>query len=63
MVHEYLTVRKEGKMLIWEQENGVPSVPQVLTQRSMFSFCGKLVGHFRVVKWLRVAAALIRWQT
>ena len=47
-------------MLIWEQGNEVPSVPQVLTRRSVFSFCRKLVGHFPVVKWLRVAASFIK---
>ena len=35
-------------------------MPHILTQRSVFSFCGKLVGHFPVVKWLRVAAAFIK---
>ena len=30
------------------------------SRRSMFSFCGKLVGHFPVVKWLSVAAAFIK---
>ena len=54
------TVREEGKMLIWERGNEVPSVPQVRTRRSMFSFCGKLVGHFPVVKWIGVAAAFIK---
>ena len=55
-----LTVREKDKMLIWERGNEVPSVPQVFTQRSVFSFCGKLVGHFPVVKWLRVAASFIK---
>ena len=55
-----LTVREKDKMLIWERVNEVPSVPQVLTWRSVFSFCGKLVGHFPVVKWLRVAASFIK---
>ena len=55
-----LTVREKDKMLIWERGNEVPSVPQVLTRRSVFSFCGKLVGHFPVVKWLRVAASFIK---
>ena len=34
--------------------------PHILTQCSVFSFFGKLVGHFPVVKWLRVAAAFIK---
>ena len=54
-----LTVREEGKMLIWERGNEVPSVPQVLSRRSVFLFSGKLVRHFPVVKWLRVPAAFI----
>ena len=29
----------------------------------MFSFCGKLIGYFPVVKWLRVTAALIKRRT
>ena len=35
-------------------------MPQVLTQHSVFSFCGKLARHFPVVKSLRVAAAFIK---
>ena len=55
-----LTVREKDKMLIWEQGDEVPSMPQVLTRRSVFSFCGKLVGYFPVVKWLKVAASFIK---
>ena len=50
-------------MLIWEQRNEVPSVPQVLIRCSVFSFCGKLVGHFPLVKWLIVAASFIKRRT
>ena len=35
-------------------------MPQVLTRCSVFSFCGKLVWHFPVVKWLRVTASFIK---
>ena len=55
-----LTVREKDKMLIWERGNEVPSVPQVLTRLSVFSFCGKLVRHFPVIKWLRVAESFIK---
>ena len=55
-----LTVQEKDKMLIWERGNEVSSVPQVLTRRSVFSFCGKLVGHFPVVKCLRVAVSFIK---
>ena len=55
-----LIVWEEGNKLIWEWGNEVLSVPHILTQRSVFSFCGKLVRHFPVVKWLRVAAVFIK---
>ena len=55
-----LTVWEEGNMLIWERGSEVPSMPCVLTRYSVFSFCVKLVRHFPVVKWLRVAAAFIK---
>ena len=55
-----LKVWEKDTMLIWERENEVPSVLQVLTRHSVFSFCGKLVGHFPVVTWLRVAASFIK---
>ena len=47
-------------MLICEWGNEVSSVPHILTWHSVFSFFGKLVGHFPVVKWLRVAAVFIK---
>ena len=40
--------------------NEVQTVPQVLTRRSVFSFCEKLLGPFAGVKWLRVAASFIK---
>ena len=55
-----LTVRREGNMLTLERGNEVPSVPHIFTWRSVFSSSEKLVGHFPVVKWLRVAAAFIK---
>ncbi|KFD62555.1 hypothetical protein M514_09040 [Trichuris suis] len=39
-------------------ENNVP--PTQLTRRSVFSYCGELVGHYPVCGWLRVATAFIK---
>lgn len=35
-------------------------VPEHITRRSVFSLCGKLVGHYPVCGWLRVATAFIK---
>ena len=32
--------------LHWKQETAIPESPAEMTRRSMFSICGKLVGHF-----------------
>ena len=50
---------KHGK-LFWKRNNEVADVPNELTRRSVFSYCGKLVGHYPVCGWLRVATAFIK---
>ena len=35
-------------------------IPDVLTRRTVFSYCGKMVGHYPVCGWLRVATAVIK---
>ncbi|KRZ83029.1 hypothetical protein T08_13209 [Trichinella sp. T8] len=50
---------ERGK-LMWRRDNDVGGVPDVLTRRSVFSYCGKLVSHFPVCGWLRIAAAYIK---
>ena len=55
-----LQVLSEGGRLRWKRGSEIPEVPPVLTRRNVFSVCGKLVGHFPVCGWLRVAAASIK---
>ena len=38
----------------------LPSLPDVLTRRRIFSLCGKLTGHLPLCGWLRVAIAFMR---
>ena len=57
-----LTEWVEGNMLIWEWGNENPSIPNVLTWCSVFSFCGKLVRHFPVVNGSRWQQYLLRWE-
>ena len=44
--------------LAFTRGNEVPLVPGNLTRRGLFSICGKLVGHYPVAGWLRVACSL-----
>ena len=55
-----LDVSGDGEKLRWRQGSDFPEIPPVITHRSTFSMCGKLLGHFPECSWLRVAAAAIK---
>ena len=40
--------------------NVIPEVPPHCSRRELFSVCGKLVGHYPVAGWLRVACSYIK---
>ncbi|MPC44285.1 hypothetical protein E2C01_037955 [Portunus trituberculatus] len=44
----------------WKRNNELSDPPAHLTQRKVFSYCGKLVGRYPVCGWLRVVSAFIR---
>ena len=50
---------KDGT-LRWKRGSEIPEISNRLTRRRIFSLCGKLVGHFPVCGWLRVAVAFIK---
>jgi len=50
---------EQGK-LSWKRSNVIGEIPSLLTRRSVFSLCGKLVGHLPVCGWLRVATAFVK---
>uniref|UniRef100_A0A5S6Q541 RNase H domain-containing protein n=1 Tax=Trichuris muris TaxID=70415 RepID=A0A5S6Q541_TRIMR len=52
-----LKVWGENEKLFWKRDSGIDDVPKLMTRRSVFSYCGRLVGHYPVCGWLRVAAA------
>ena len=58
-----LDVRKGEDGLVWRRANEIPSVPEVVTKRSVFSFCGKMLGHLPVCGWLRPAIAFLKRMT
>lgn len=55
-----LSVWGERGALRWRRDNDFGGVPARLTRRSVFSLCGKLVGHYPVCGWLRVAVSYIK---
>ena len=56
-----LKVLRNGRgELAFTRGNEVPSVPEKLTRRGLFSICGKLVGHYPVVGLLHVACSYVK---
>ena len=56
-----LRVRKSGGGdLEWTRDNKVGAPPDVMTRRTVFSWCGRLVAHVPVCGWLRPAAAWLK---
>ncbi|KRY55859.1 Uncharacterized protein T03_10050 [Trichinella britovi] len=50
---------EQGKLML-KRDNDVGVAADELTRRSVFSYCGKLVAHFPVCGWLRIAATYIK---
>lgn len=46
--------RKDGS-LCWKHGNALPDVPELVTRRKVFSFCGRLVRDLPVYGWLQIA--------
>ena len=55
-----LRVWRERGKLLWKRDNDLEEVHTKLTRRVVFSYCGKIIGHYPVCGWLRVAAAFIK---
>ena len=50
----------EREELRWKRNNAFGEVPDTLTRRSVFSFCGKLIGHLPVCGWLQVPTVFMK---
>lgn len=55
-----LQVRKDQDVFVWQRGNTLPSVPQNVSKRQLFSICGQLVGHYPVGGWLRPACSYLK---
>lgn len=51
--------QREGK-LMWARDNSLVGPHPGMTRRELFSFCGKLIGHFPVASWLRPACSYLK---
>ena len=47
----------------WKWGSNVPEINRIVNHQYILTLCGKLVGHFPVCSWLRVATAFIKHQT
>lgn len=47
-------------VLRWGRDNDVGAPPVIMTRRSVFAWCGRLVAHLPVCGWLRPAAAWLK---
>ena len=52
--------RDGSRGLMFSRGNNVPKVTEKMTKRDLFSVCGKLVGHYPVAGWLRVACSFVK---
>ena len=54
--------RNEEGYLLFSRGNDIPDLPNGdrLSRRQLFSICGKLVGHYPVASWLRVACSFLK---
>ena len=50
----------ERGVLNFVRGNEIPSVPEHLARRELFSMCGKLVGHSPIAEWLRIACSYVK---
>jgi transposase InsO family protein len=56
-------MKSSSGRLEWCRDNSIDDDMQVLTKRTLFSLCGKLVSHYPVAGWLRVACSYMKRQT
>ena len=44
----------------WARDTSIPEVGNNVSKRELFSICGKLLGHYPVAGWLRVACSYVK---
>ena len=52
--------KQDDGTMVFCRGNEVPEVPPSMSRRELFSVCGKMVGHYPLAGWLRVACSFIK---
>lgn len=55
-----LKVFKDGEEICWGRDGEIPNLVEPCTKRQLFSWCGKLIGHYPVGGWIRLATSYIK---
>ena len=55
-----LRVRKIGSKLHWKRDSDIPNISDKATKRDLFSWAGRMIGHYPVGSWLRVACSYLK---
>lgn len=55
-----LSIFESDGKLFWKRDNVLQEPTEEMTKRDVFSFCGKLIGHFPVASWLRPACSYVK---
>jgi len=56
------TYEKRGNVW-WKRDGEVPKMENKASKRQLFSWCGKVVGHYPVANWARIVLSWIKRQT
>ena len=55
-----LRVIESDSNLVWKRDSPIPEITEVVTKRECFSWAGRMIGHYPVGGWLRVACSFIK---
>ena len=58
-----LRVANRDGVMMWKRDNVLTPLESNPTRRQVFSYCGRLIGHFPVASWLRPACSFIKRAT
>lgn len=55
-----LRVYERDNRKVWKRDSEFPSFSEIITKREIFSVFGKLIGHYPIGRWLRVACSYVK---
>ena len=55
-----LKLMNKTRKLMFRRGNEIPEIEGEISRRELFSVCGKLLGHYPVARWLRLACSYVK---